>query len=225
MQEDFANSIVRAVSVSRLSPYLNQGATTQDSLAYYLWNSALSESLYPVLQGLEVTLRNSLHDSIAHSHDTEDWFELILVGQENRVFSAVSGRLNSSGKVPVPDDIVAALPLGFWVNLFFSRYEQKLWPQLLKDVFPHLPPGNRTRDFVSRRLNPIRYLRNRVFHHEPVWYWRDLEEHHEKAIEAIGWINPDMLKLVRTVDRFPDVYANGLENCRRYLLNLSDELV
>ena len=220
MQERFANSLVKSISESRFGPYRRPETSDAEDFASYLWNMALGESLYPALQGLEVALRNSIHDAAAQSFGRTDWFNTILVAQEPRILATAAARLKQSNKAQRPDDLVEALPLGFWVNLFYSRYEQKLWPQLLKEVFPYIPAGIRRRNYISQHLNPIRHLRNRVFHHEPVWHWPDLAQHHQEALEVIGWINPDMLSVVKLVDRFPEVYAQGPDRYREELLRL-----
>jgi hypothetical protein len=36
-------------------------------------------------------------------------------------------------------DLISGLSFGFWTNLLDKRYEQNLWPRLLKVVFPYLP--------------------------------------------------------------------------------------
>ena len=54
MQEVFANSLLQSISESRFGPYRRPGTSEADGFARYLWNVALGESLYPVLQGLEV---------------------------------------------------------------------------------------------------------------------------------------------------------------------------
>ena len=54
------------VSVDRLAPYCQP--SDQDNLdvaARYLWNIALCEALYPVLQAQEIALRNTLHNEIS----------------------------------------------------------------------------------------------------------------------------------------------------------------
>ena len=211
MQEVCSNSLLQSISESRFGPYRQPGDSAADGLARYLWNVALGESLYPVLQSLEVALRNSIHDAAAQAFGEAHWFDTIPVAQETRILTVAAARLRQANKTPRPDDLVAALPLGFWVNLFYSRYEQKLWPRLLKEVFPYIPAGIRRRNYISQRLNPIRHLRNRVFHHEPIWHWPDLAQHHQEALEVIGWINPELLALVQLLDRFPEVYAQGPE--------------
>lgn len=58
----------------------------------------------------------------------------------------------------------------------------------------------------------IRRLRNRVFHHEPVWHLRDLEEQHQRILETIGWISPAMPEMTRLIDRFDSVYTRGADH-------------
>lgn len=213
MQDEFINSLLRATSEPRLEPYLTPAGrvSTQAGIARYLWNLRLSESLYPALQGVEVTLRNSIHRVATENFSSDHWFNALLVAPETDVLENARKRLASQGKRANPDNLVSALSFGFWVNLFYRRYEQKLWPRLLKEVFPYIPVGMRRRNYISQRLNPIRDLRNRVFHYEPIWHWPDLAQHHQEALEVIGWINPELLALVQLVDRFPEVYAQGPE--------------
>ncbi len=44
-------------------------------LSRYFWNMAICESLYPSRQGLEISLRNSMHGAIAQHIGADDWFE------------------------------------------------------------------------------------------------------------------------------------------------------
>ena len=80
-----------------------------------------------------------------------------------------------------------------------------------------MPRTNRTRQKLSQRFNKIRNLRNRVFHHEPIWYWQDLAQQHQDMLEALSWMAPAMLELEMTVDRFDDTYYNGLEKIKKSL--------
>ena len=80
-----------------------------------------------------------------------------------------------------------------------------------------MPRTNRTRQKLSQRFNKIRNLRNRVFHHEPIWYWQDLAQQHQDMLEALSLIAPAMLELEMTVDRFDDTYYNGLEKIKKSL--------
>lgn len=79
--------------------------------------------------------------------------------------------------------------------------------------------ATRARGDIHRRYDTLRYLRNRVFHFEPVWDGvqvpikqtttilnvRDL---HAEAIAAIGWISPTTRDSILILDHFDDTYHN-----------------
>lgn len=217
MQEKFAIELKRSLSTERLDGYRQRGATAKadnpDNLfSHYAWNIALSESLYAPLQCLEVCLRNSLHNAITGKCGRTDWYDTsVLIGAEDtkRVQKA-KDRLADRKKPTDPGHIVAELTFGFWTSLFDKRYEQSLCNQILSSVFPHMPRHIRKRSTVSAYLNDVRNLRNRVFHHEPIWYWSDLSRHHNNIYTVMAWINPVMCSFVKEIDRFPLVYQTGL---------------
>ena len=65
-------------SQERLDEYLSHAKCNNsktDALIAYSWNIELSQALYPSLQILEISLRNSLHQAISESFQTEHWFD------------------------------------------------------------------------------------------------------------------------------------------------------
>ena len=55
-----------AFAPERLAPYLNHSGGDRDrAVALYLWNIALCESLYPLLNLSEITLRNRFHQVLS----------------------------------------------------------------------------------------------------------------------------------------------------------------
>ena len=66
MNPNFPRKFEIAVSSKRLAAYQLQGGDNSDIevLTRYVWNIKLCESFYPILQLLEVALRNSIHESI-----------------------------------------------------------------------------------------------------------------------------------------------------------------
>ncbi len=216
----FLQSLYWSISAERFNSYQIDDGKNIDSVPYgrYFWNIALSESLYPGLQTLEVTLRNRLHEVISSKVGKEDWFDSVLNEQEVPILDEIKARLIGQ-KIPVSvGQLVANSNLGLWVSLFNRRYESVLWPQLLKEVVPIMPNNSRTRGNLSRRLNRIRRLRNRIFHHEPIWNRPNLVQRHDEILETIGWINPDMLEAVRLFDSFPEVYQAGVGHYEAKLL-------
>lgn len=89
-----------------------------------------------------------------------------------------------------PGRIIAELNFRFWTSMLDKRYEQVLRPQLIKTAFPYMQRKIRTRKVLSQQFHKIRQLRNRIFHHKPIWHWQDL---------------------VMTVDRFPPAHQNSLQ--------------
>ena len=117
--------------------------------------------------------------------------------------------------------LIAELNFGFWTYLFDADYgyrspnDHRLWPRLLGQVFPHLPAAiPRQRDVIQKKLTRIRELRNRAFHHEPIWKYPDLQQRYNEAVDLINWISPAVAKTVAAMDRFWHVYQDP---AHRYL--------
>jgi len=223
-QRHLSNALRAVLSSDRIDAYRQSPADTDlDLLERYFWNMALSEALYPTLQALEVALRNNIHTAASRLYAAPDWLTRqpppLHLPEQEQVIAAV-GRLARSAKPVTSGRIVAELNLGFWTSLLDRRYEQRLWPQLLRDVFPNLPRRRRTRHTVSARLSELRRLRNRVFHHEPIWHWQNLPQLHRDLLEAVAWLDRAMADSIKLFDRFPAVYAQGRAPYRRQLEQL-----
>ena len=224
----------RALSPERLRPYRPPGGDDLDLIANYLWNIALSEALYPVLQNLEVTLRNAIHNAATRAFGTDMWFDqpavLALESRESAMVQRAKQDLRDhqfrrhGARHTVVSltagQIVAQLMFGFWTSLLNAPYEQRLWAPpapgggIFSDVFPHVPRRRRSRRRMLQQLQPIRQLRNRVFHYEHVWDWAqpgvaDLGDQHAQLLETITWLDPTIATTVRSIDRFPTVYSQG----------------
>lgn len=219
MQEPFSQ-LKGVLSGERFAEYRKTAADDVEAIARYVWNARLCEALYPGLLHLEVALRNSLHTAISAKFPTGPWQDVpcwmdrvapILESDEREQIRRAKERLTDKSKALEPGRMVAELTFGFWTSLLDVRYEhnQVFWPGLLAPVFPHIPKRERKRKVVSVRLNRIRNLRNRVFHYEPIWHWRDLPQQQEELLEAIGWLSTDLQIVSRAHDRFAEVYAAG----------------
>lgn len=207
------DALTPALSAERLSGYrLPADTDALDALARYAWNVAIAEALYPTLQSVEIALRNTLHVAIAGQLNNPRWLTMsstMLAPREAATVAEAVLTLNRQGKPLTEGRLIAELSFGFWTSLLDRRYEPALWPSLLRPAFPSLPRRRRTRHELSRRFTQIRRLRNRAFHHEPIWHWQDLPRQHAELLEAIVWINPALAQTIRTFDRFLAVYMAG----------------
>lgn len=217
----YVSEIRRALSNERLDAY-GIGRADDEKIANYLWNLALCESLYPALHGLEIAMRNAVFSagtavfSGIATRDVPCWLDAnppILHPDDQPMVAAAKERLRARGLPLEPGRLVAELRFGFWTALFDVRYEQTkiLWPRLLGVQLLHSssPRSMRSRKQLSPLLNRVRHLRNRVFHHEPIWHWNDLDHHHRTALDLIGWFSPVLLRTIEPADRFRQVYAAG----------------
>jgi hypothetical protein len=185
-----------------------------DAKAIHLYNCniEISESFYPLLSMLEVSLRNSVNRELKTKFGTEDWYShfpntpglVKLMKYITQAQNHITGRheLVTSSKV------VAELTLGFWVQLFNSEFELILWKDLRRS-FPYLEKANRKRHKVSAPLNNFRNFRNRIFHNEPIcWNMTHLQNIHQELYTLMGWLNKDLPSWAQQLDRFPVTLAS-----------------
>jgi hypothetical protein len=201
--------------VERLESYGADGVAPTTVLARYLLNLALCESLYAPLQLCEVALRNSLHRHLSIILGRDDWFEaaafpLTEWGQQE--VSKAKEKIATASHPVTPGRVVAELQFGFWTSLFEAHYERSrtFMPTGIRYIFPRLPKSLHNRKGLKRKLEEIRLLRNRVFHHERIVHWIDLESRHAAIVEVIGWISPELYEMARALDRFSDARRAGL---------------
>src|SRR5947209_7108917 len=136
MQDPFAANLEQAMSPERLGSYQRRNVVEDevDVIARYAWNMALSEALYPALQGVEVALRNSIHYAISDKFGNTSWYDInppILRQIEEDAVTESKRTLTDRGKPIQPGRVIAELNLGFWRALFYPHYDQVFWPDLL----------------------------------------------------------------------------------------------
>lgn len=192
---------MRDINHTRLAPYISAArlrtystffnpADPVELFGCYLWSKEVAAAFFPLLQVLEVTLRNAIHNE-AHQKLGAYWFDNIatkpkLNGNQHRLVrnqarsvrdarNKIREDLHLPQSATVSEDrIIAKMTFGFWTNLFSAAYEvnrnpQSLWPALLRPVFPNAPKGARNRAIIQGKLLTIKTFRNKAFHHEPVW--------------------------------------------------------
>lgn len=199
--------------MDRLEAYGPRGGSDKDAITHYLWNLALCESLFCMLQTLEVAFRNTLHRSIGNAISSENWLlnGPIFVGEREKeaIQKAINALLEQKKEV-TEARMIAELSFGFWTSLADVRYD-KVWPKFIKSAFPHALNSIRTRQEISSRVNKLRKLRNAVFHHHSIWHWKDLPQQHVDGFLIIQWIEPILAELVKSMDRFLIIHSKGVK--------------
>jgi hypothetical protein len=215
IQAAFFDHVQRAFSGERLEAYGDSTVAPSLVLGRYLLNLALCESLYSPLQLCEVALRNSLHAHLSARCARPDWYDsasFSLTPWASEEVDKAREKITKSNRPLTPGRVIAELQFGFWTSLFEAHYEERggYLPAGIRAVFPHMPKSLHNRKGIKRDLEAIRTLRNRVFHHERIVHFTDLDAQHARILDVIGWIRPEVLELARALDRFSIIRREGL---------------
>ena len=214
MQEPFYQKLEVALSEERLSAYKQDGAGSCTVMARYLLNIAVCESLYSPLGMCEIALRNAIHTAMSSFYGQSTWYDVAELSPwgYSQVGEAKQ-KIARSGKTVGPGRVVAELHFGFWTSLFEDHYERqtRFLPRGIKKVFPGLPKSLHNRKNIKARLEQIRQLRNRVFHHERIIHWNDLLCQHARIVETIAWISPELSDMALKLDRVLEIHKAGID--------------
>jgi hypothetical protein len=198
MNPTFFDKIQPALAVERLDAYRQDQAEPLVTLARYLWNMAICESLYSPLQMVEIALRNTLQCSLDNHFHALHWYDV----------PACRSLLTNTQQSQINE---AKQTFGFWTAFFNKRSAQNRdIIQLTARVFHSAPKSQRDIRSLNRRLTLLRELRNRVFHHERIIHWMDLDARHAAMLETIGWISPELRQMALALDRFSTIRQQGL---------------
>jgi len=181
------------LSAERLAMYMKAVRFATDltdrkrkAVRRYEYNTSLAEALYPVLQGFEVALRNTIHNRLTVDHG-EAWLETFDLRESERESVAEAKRTILEKPQPLTQDrLVAGLTFGFWVRLFSADYADTLWGPSLSKI-----AALKDRRALYDRLIEIKTLRNRIAHHDRILgRTYTVEQSYERVLEALDWFSP-----------------------------------
>lgn len=199
-------AILRTISAPRFKAYLiHTGHNRETALRLYMWNAQIGEAFHVPIQSLEVALRNRVNFALQSQFgknwwDTEELLE--LADQERKDdLELAKKRIRNRKQTLETDQIVAGLSFGFWAGLLLPRYNPPLWSGQLRRAFPNLPE-TRSRKSLAKNVGRILYLRNRIWHHEPI-FKRDLSQDYQVVMTTLEWICPATWAWIRPHCRVP----------------------
>ena len=196
-----------ALSLERFARYLEwAGGERARAVELYALNTAISEALYTPMQMLEVALRNRIHAVMSEArHDR--WFEdegLLRVEHQKHQLAKALQEVSDHRRSPTAGRIVAALTFSFWTSMLAPGYEN-LWQTRLNRIARREDGKGLRRKDLATPLAPIRTLRNRVAHHEPILQW-DLPKHYGNILRVTRWLSPAAADWCEQHSRFLAVY-------------------
>lgn len=219
MNNDERIALEEALSLDRFGRYLAWADGDRErAIELYTLNSQLSACFHISLHMLEVVLRNRIHAVASQwNNEDRDYEEPQLPWYDRPEFQIGTWQLDQlkKAKADLLDDrkpietgrVIAALTFSYWTAFFGKDYED-LWQRGLYQIGKR-PDGKglRRKDF-SAPLTPLRLLRNRIAHHEPILSW-NLPKHHSAIIQLTEWLSPAAAAWTNLNCPFKDVFPIG----------------
>ena len=172
-------AVRNALSLPRIETYEKALVATGDlgpaAIALYDWNAQISGAFLAPLHICEIVLRNAVSDTLTAVYGVSwPWsqvFEKSLPssggGYDPRIdLQSARKKQLTTGKV-IPE-----LKFVFWQKMFTARYDVRLWDVHLRRVLPNMDAARtitELRQKIYTDLEHVRFLRNRIAHHEPIF--------------------------------------------------------
>lgn len=208
VQPSLIDQLRPVISDERLGTYLTAAGFDADrALRLYLWNAEVGEAFHLPIQAVEVALRNRIQAALAAEFGTDWWksVKLLAVLDDDRKadLALVLKRIRNRKLTLGTGQIVAGLSFGFWVGMLQPRYNPLIWGGRLHAAFPDYP-ANRNRASLAQAASRVAWLRNRIWHHEPI-IRLDLSAEYGMAITLLAWLSAPKATWVRTRSRVPEL--------------------
>lgn len=227
--------LLRLTSHARLSSYSQYLGTTNSAEAYgaYMWSTAVSAAFAPLVQAVEISLRNVLHDALSAGYGPA-WYEhwvaqekanlvrkkVLQTSQQSegerlikKAKTKVRSRLNMlPNQAPPTQRVLAELTFGFWVR-FLSRFywdvnnRTKLWPNHLPAAFPGAPSPMQRVGALHSAFDQAVGMRNRIHHQEPLWKGPGVTS----AASAVSHLQGELQTLLTLLDFMGPAKKTSLE--------------
>lgn len=180
------DEIISFLSEVRMSGYKKVTTNLKEALDLYKSDLVASSELWCFIHILEVALRNKIDHSLSTKYG-DDWIydrKFLSASQVEKLDKVLLSR-----KIASREHLISELSFGFWTSFFGKDYEE-LWRQSLRFIF--ISKANIQRHNIAAKLKDIRYLRNRIAHHNPadIKIWRC--SHHVKILEVLKLLSPTL---------------------------------
>jgi hypothetical protein len=147
------------------------------------------------MQCAEVAIRNAIHKRLVARYgvgweNNSKFLDTMSHDVRNKLHEVIADQRVEIGINYSINDVIAALPLGFWEQLLTKNYFHTLWKDGLKSTFPNAPDGTSAFQ-LQQKVNKFRNWRNKIAHHYAIF---DLQPNAEykNILELIMWASDDL---------------------------------
>lgn len=202
------------LSQQRFATYLRSSDKIESrALDLYQWNMKISSGFMVPLHVFEISLRNAVAEAIVAFHG-ENWpwnegFHLSLPNTDRPHYSPYRDVMAAidSCKKNNPEEVIVELKFAFWQSMLTRRHHERIWVPNFQRAFPGAPTDPQVEIQIRnlhKEVGAIRELRNRVAHHEPIFYM-PLKEYHAQIHSLVGWRSSDAAEWLRGLDPVPEL--------------------
>ncbi len=213
------------VSQPRLARFLVSCANSQEkAIKLYEANLYVSQAFYPIMNLLEIFLRNSINDNLTTHFVDSAWIINQKTGFMNDASlgnkywmkdQVMNAERNTRGTI-TPGKIISEQTFGFWTSLFEPRH-YKLIAGSVIHCFPK-KPSQVNRINIASALKDIREFRNRIYHNEAICFnnitidFSHAQHVKEEIYNLLEWMDIDLKDYVTKFDnidiKISEAFAN-----------------
>ena len=200
--------LVGVVGSGNLKQFELDGGTPDQLLALLVWNIRAAGAALETIATVEILVRQAMDSALAawaQSKSDGHWSQLLDLDPQMRQ-TVARAKKTATGSKPnrSMETLALYLPFGFWRYLITTKRHASLWVPVLHQAFPL---GNaditKRRLEISRDLEFLVTLRNRIAHHDPI-FRRDLLLDFQTALRVSRAIHPAAGEWVKGLSRLPE---------------------
>ena len=215
------NIIKTSFSKPRFQTYLDMTHGNQElAIKLYIHNAELSAALFFPINITEVTLRNAVDKAFTNQFG-KNWnvkknFRRKINRKANQKLKSIINALKDDNLYN-RDQVIANLSLGFWVSTFDKKRLKSFWQKEINATFPNWKENfpnkkaHQMRNEIRKIAEPIREIRNRIAHHEPILN-RNVKDTHQNMILLTTLICKETAQWMEQNSKVNEVLDNDPRN-------------
>ncbi len=197
------------LSPPRFGTYLREtGGDRHRAMQLYCWNTDLSAAFYIMLQYCELSIRNGAVEGIEavfgpNWHLNRGFGYTLPTPRRGRGYQPRNDLQTCANNFSTAGKVVAELKFAFWQNLFVRGQQARIWDLHFAAAFPGYDRSlslSQARARLFDNIDRIRKFRNRIAHHEPIFY-RNLADDQARIREVIEWRRPGTAHWLDSVEQ------------------------
>jgi hypothetical protein len=204
------------LSAPRFATYLREAdGDRQLAMDLYLWNTEVSCAFFLEIQFCELAIRNAAVEALEiefgdNWHLSKGFAHTLPTLRKGRGYQPKTDLITCAEKLATSGKVVAELKLAFWQHLFVVGQDRRLWMPHFHEIFPEYDKQlsiQQARASIHEDIRQIRFLRNRIAHHEPI-FKRNLLEDQIRLKRVISWRRTSIAIWIESYEKVTELLSS-----------------